>query len=152
MIIPSQLHALVVEDNDFARALAVKSLQQLGLKSVYDVADAVSGIAITKRHKVDFILLDWYMSEINGAGFVRLVREGFAGCAADIPIIICTAYATRENIARIRQLGLKEILVKPIETKRLSTAISIAIPSILSQTKNIEQKDQGSDQDDQFFL
>ncbi len=152
MIIPSQLHALVVEDNDFARALAVESLQQLGIKSVFDVADAVAGIEITKREKIDFILLDWYMSEINGAGFVRLVREGFAGCAPNIPIIICTAYATRENTARIRELGLKEILIKPIDTKRLGTAVSIAISSILSLVRADEVMEDTPDQQEQFLL
>ncbi len=152
MIIPSELHVLVVEDNDFARALAVESLQQLGIKSVFDAADAVAGIEITRREKIDFILLDWYMSEINGAGFVRLVREGFAGCAPDIPIIICTAYATRENTARIRELGLKEILVKPIDTKRLGTAVSIAISSILSLVRADEVIEEVSNQQEQFLL
>lgn len=152
MIIPSELHALVVEDNDFARALAVESLQQLGLKSVFDAADAISGLVIARREKIDFILLDWYMSEINGAGFVRLVRQGFAGCAPDIPIIICTAYATRENTVRIRELGLREILIKPIDTKRMGIAVSMVISSILSLAKANETMNVEPDQSEQFLL
>ena len=152
MIIPSELNALVVEDNDFARALAVESLNQLGIKNAFDASDAISAISITRREKIDFILLDWYMSEINGAGFVRLVRAGCAGCASDIPIIICTAYATRENTARIRELGIKEILVKPVDTKRLGTAVSIAISSMQDLAKTVETARKDAEQHEQILL
>ncbi len=127
MIIPSELSALVVDDNDYARELAAAALKKLGILSVFSVKDAASGLQVLQRNDISFVVLDWYMPEINGAGFVRLIRGGAAGCTTDLPIIIATAYATRENTGRIRDLGLHEILVKPFDIKQLRMAVSLAL-------------------------
>jgi len=141
LIIPAKLRALVVDDNDYARALAENALKKLGLKSVFGAKDATSGLQLTQNNVFDFVLLDWYMPDINGAGFVRLVRGGQAGCAADLPIIVATAYATRENAKRIGTLGIKEILVKPFDTRQLGLAISSTLSKgvTLTQDSAMEQ-------------
>lgn len=127
MIIPAQLSALVVEDNDYARALTSQNLEQLGIGTIYQAADGATGLQIYKENKVDFVVLDWYMPEINGAGFTRLLRSECDGKDRQPAIIIVTAYATRENIKRIRELGLNEILIKPFDNKQLSQAVIDAL-------------------------
>jgi len=77
LIIPAQLSALVVDDNDYARALTSQNLEQLGIGTIYQAQDGATGLEICKANKVDFVLLDWYMPEINGAGFTRLLRSEF---------------------------------------------------------------------------
>ena len=151
---------MVVEDNDFARTLAVDALKQLGLRCVHGAHDAIEGLRVIRDTKLDFILLDWYMNEINGAGFVQLVREGLAACPPDTPIIICTAYATRENTARIRELGIREILIKPVDIKRLRTAISIAVSSysphktsdVAADPESVVAKDKKEERAEQILL
>ncbi|VAW21167.1 hypothetical protein MNBD_ALPHA12-2080 [hydrothermal vent metagenome] len=123
LIIPAQLSALIVDDNDYARALAKQNLEQLGIGTIYQASDGATGLQIYKANKVDFVLLDWYMPEINGAGFTRLVRSECFGREHQPAIIIITAYATRENLNRIRELGLSEILIKPFDNKQLSQAV-----------------------------
>lgn len=134
MLIPSELSVLVIDDNDRGRTLAKHELKQVGMVDIHLAGNVISALEILKNHTIHFVLLDWYMPEINGAGFVQIVRKGFAPCNAKLPIIITTAYATRENIARIRNLGIREILVKPFNVKQLGTAISIAT-SQLAQEK-----------------
>ncbi|HHG90251.1 MAG TPA: response regulator [Devosia sp.] len=130
MIVPAKLCGLVVEDNEYSRSLAVESLNRLGIGTILEASDGTEGLAILQKQPVDFVVLDWYMPEISGAGFIRLVRGGQANCRADLPIIISTAYATRENISRMRELGLKEVLIKPFDVKQLSASISSALSNI----------------------
>jgi len=143
LIISADLCALVIDDNEYARALASDTLKQLGLKDVFRAKDAATGLQIAQNNVLDFVLLDWYMPDINGAGFVRLVHSGQAGCSADLPIIVATAYATRENIRRIHGFDIKEILVKPFDKKQLGLAISSAL-----STNNISSGGNGKGKTD----
>jgi len=127
LIIPAQLSALVVDDNDYARALTSQNLEQLGIGTIYQAQDGATGLQIYKENKVDFVILDWYMPEINGAGFTRLLRSECRGKDHQPAIIIVTAYATRENITRIRELNLNDILIKPFDNKQLSQAVIDAL-------------------------
>ncbi len=140
MIIPAQLSALVVDDNDYARALTSQNLEQLGIGTIYQAADGATGLQIYKANKVDFVMLDWYMPEINGAGFTRLLRSECDGKDQQPAIIIVTAYATRENITRIRELNLNEILIKPFDNKQLSQAVIDALGRTASSEYDITNR------------
>jgi len=144
LIISLDLSALIVDDNEYARALAKDALKKMGLKSIFCAKDATTGLQLAQNNVLDFVLLDWYMPDINGAGFVRLVRGGQAGCSPDLPIIVTTAYATRENTRRIRDLGLKEILVKPFDSRQLVTAISLALKGQPSGDAKPEPRDENN--------
>ena len=126
MLIVTELNVLVIDDNDHGRSQTKQVLNRLGITNVQTVSDAVNGFEILNDGKIDVVFLDWYMPEINGAGLVRLVRSGISKCRKDIPIIITTAYSTRENTTRIRELELKEVLSKPFTSKQLGSALSIA--------------------------
>ncbi len=146
MIIPADLSALIVDDNEYARALANDALKKLGLISIFSAKDATTGLQLAQNNQLDFVLLDWYMPDINGAGFVRLVRGGQAGCSPDLPIIVATAYATRENIKRIHNLGIKEILVKPFDNRQLGLAISSVLSTTLTSSSGDANDETGSEQ------
>ncbi len=151
MIIPAKLRGLIVEDNEYSRSLTVECLNKLGIGAIFEASDGTEGVKILHNQIVDFVILDWYMPEINGAGFIRLVRGGQANCRTDLPIVISTAYATRENISRMRELGLKEILIKPFDAKQLSGAISSALSNVAAGILGGKPEDDADD-DEQILL
>lgn len=116
---PADLTVLIVDDNDYARAIAETSLKKWGIGNVMDAADGADGLAMLSEHAIDLVLLDWYMPEINGAGFVRMARAN----GHNVAILVTTAYATKDNITRMRELGLHDMLVKPFEPAQLHKAI-----------------------------
>lgn len=120
---PAELTVMIVDDNDYARAIAETSLNKLGIGQVIEVGDAASGLERMSQQPVDVVLLDWYMPEINGAGFVRLARAGNYSAA----IVVTTAYATKQNFGRMRELGLDHVLVKPFEPVNLYRMIAAAL-------------------------
>ena len=54
---------------------------------------------------------------------MTVLRDPRFGAAKQVPVILMTAYASRDNIARARQLGVDEVLVKPFTTDQLGTAV-----------------------------
>lgn len=64
------------------------------------------------------------MPEISGAGLMQVLRDPRFGTASSMPVILMTAYASRENIARARELGVNDILVKPFTPEQLGVALA----------------------------
>ncbi len=136
MILPSSMRILVVDDNAFARAAVSAMLMQLGLNDIVEADSGAGAVSFLLTERFDVVLTDWYMPEVNGAGLVRIVRsEGF-GFNRDIPIIVITAYATRENIGAARALGIREVLIKPLEQAHLVGALSRVIGAAATKGEN----------------
>ena len=123
MIIPGRLRALVVDDNAYARAISAMSLKKLGIGEVVEADGGAEAILALLSAPFDLMLMDWYMPEVSGAGLMTVLRDSRFGAAQAMPVILMTAYASRENIARARELGVNEVLVKPFTTDQLGTAL-----------------------------
>lgn len=123
VIIPGRLRALVVDDNAYARAISAMSLKKLGVGEVVEADGGAEAILSLLSAPFDLMLMDWYMPEVSGAGLMTVLRDSRFGAAQATPVILMTAYASRENIARARELGVNEVLVKPFTTDQLGTAL-----------------------------
>ena len=147
---PEDLTVLIVDDNDYGRILLSTSLEKLGIGRAVGVPDALEAIAFLTKEKADIALVDWYMPEINGAGFIRLMRQ----LGHDVPVVICTAYATSENVKRIRGLGLQHVLVKPHDDNALLRTIWAALRDhdTAAGPANVPLAASEEDDEDQVFL
>ena len=123
MIIPGQLRALVVDDNAYARAISAQNFRKLGVGKIVEASGGAEAILLLMHSKFDLMLMDWYMPDVSGAGLMMVLRDVRFGPARTMPVILMTAYASRDNIARARELGVNEVLVKPFSTDQLGTAL-----------------------------
>lgn len=123
MIIPGRLRALVVDDNAYARAISASGLKKLGVGEIVEADGGAAAILALLGEPFDLMLMDWYMPDVSGAGVMTVLRDTKFGAAARTPVILMTAYASRDNIARARELGVNEVLVKPFTTDQLGTAL-----------------------------
>jgi two-component system chemotaxis response regulator CheY len=124
VIIPGRLRALVVDDNAYARAISASGLKKLGVGQIVEAEGGAAAILALLGEPFDLMLMDWYMPDVSGAGVMTVLRDARLGAAAKTPVILMTAYASRDNIARARELGVNEVLVKPFTTDQLGTALS----------------------------
>jgi CheY-like chemotaxis protein len=78
--------------------------------------------AIKSIHKKipDLILLDLQMPQVSGYDFLKM-REDLH--IQNVPIIVVSAYDTKENIELTKKLGAIEFLSKPIKTNLLTEII-----------------------------
>lgn len=129
MILPEALRILVVDDNEYARAIALAMLVKVGVRESVQVSTGAEAVERLLTEDFDVLLTDWYMPEISGSGLIRIVRSRGFGQNRLIPVVLMTAYATRENIGMARALGINEILIKPFEAPALAAALTRAANS-----------------------
>ena len=77
---PGTTTALVVDDVGIVRRLAFRLLSEAGLR-VFEAATAIEALEVLEmaRGRIDLVLVDVILGEINGVDLVRLSRERWAG-------------------------------------------------------------------------
>src|SRR3954468_10395430 len=104
---------LIVDDDANIRQLAAVFLKDEG----YDIVQASDGVeALTKLEttKVDLVVLDIMMPNMDGWELCRQLREYY-----DMPLLMLTAKAETSDKVQGFQLGTDDYLVKPFEPLEL---------------------------------
>jgi DNA-binding response OmpR family regulator len=116
----SEGRVLVVDDDKHAVEILYRLLQKEG----FDVLRAQSGreaLAIVAAEKVDVILLDVMMPEMDGFQVCEALRK--VERTRDIPVILLTAKDDMETRVLGMKLGVSEFLTKPINKRELFARI-----------------------------
>lgn len=82
--------------------------------------------AATAAHQpIDLVLMDLHMERMDGdAALISLRAAG-----QRVPVILCTANATRDDAARYRGLGFAGTLGKPFSSDQMHAAIALSLPA-----------------------
>ncbi|MBV5318837.1 MAG: PAS domain S-box protein [Desulfobulbaceae bacterium] len=112
---------LLVEDNEFNRLVAVGILENAGLE-VLLAANGEEAVRVVAAEQVDAILMDIQMPVMDGIEATRRIRL-IPGCEK-LPIIAMTAYATKEEQARVLAAGMDAHVAKPIDLQQLFATLS----------------------------
>ena len=112
--------ALVVDDDTANRMIARKMLAKLG----FTVAEADCGTAALDHlagHQVTLVLLDISMPGLSGEDVCRAIRQRWGDA---LKVVAYTAHNLPEERRRFQECGFDGLLVKPINTSRLTAALS----------------------------
>lgn len=112
---------LLAEDNDINQLVAVEQLREWGCK----VDVAVTGNEVLKKLTVkryDLILMDIHMPEMDGDEAARVIR--LDSKYDRMPIVALTANIMQEDHDRYMQLGMNDVLTKPIDSGALQQVIA----------------------------
>lgn len=123
MLVPDRIKALIVDDNAYARAATAATLRKLGLTQIVDVPTAQDAVLALLAERYDILFMDWYIPDMNGAALLQIVRDPRFGAQGALPIVLMTAYPSREVLARARELGVSDALTKPFTTAHVSTIL-----------------------------
>lgn len=100
---------LVVEDSMTARSLLKHILEGAGYR-VETVPDGAEGLARARAGQFDLILSDVEMPRMTGIDLTRALRQDER--TADIPVILLTALASREDREKGLEAGANAYIVK----------------------------------------
>lgn len=126
MLIPyGKLRVLIVEDHKFTRHLVKEILQNLGCQqgNVYEAEDGEAALQVQQENAVDLIVCDWQMKPMDGLSLVQKLRDPEVSRNAFVPIILCSAHTDRDLVQRAVDLGVNEIMTKPISVRALESRI-----------------------------
>ena len=133
---PQTSTILLVDDEDMV-VTSIKSF--LTLETDYDVVAFTSpreALEYVKEHKVDLIVSDYLMPEIDGIEFLAQVKE----IQPEATRVLLTGYADKENaIKAINDVGLYQYIEKPWENDDLKLIIRNGLEKRILM-KRLEEK------------
>jgi len=123
------LNVMVVEDETFALKIVSKLLKNIGVTSITTAGNGAEGLAklAEAEPKINFIICDIEMPEMDGYEFVRKVRYGVVPGCKDVPIVMLTGKDTDKNVQSARIHKIDGFLVKPAKMDSLMAAIRRAL-------------------------
>lgn len=133
----SNFTVLLVEDSPYMQKLLLEMLRLFGVGDILrcdDASEAIDLLTITQarkssRHidKVDIVLTDWLMPNGSGKELISWIRNHESENIFFLPIVVISGYTTEKLTCETRDLGVNEILVKPVSGKLLAARICSVI-------------------------
>lgn len=114
----SALKFLVVDDFSTMRRIVRNLLKELGFTNVEEAEDGAVALQKIKGGNFDFVVTDWNMPNMDGLTLLQSLRADPA--YKDLPVMMITAEAKKENIIAAAQAGASGYIVKPFTAATLS--------------------------------
>jgi two-component system chemotaxis response regulator CheY len=121
MAIDYNMTVLIVDDFATMRRIVKNILSQLGFKNFIEADDGSVAWEILQKEKVDFIVSDWNMPKMPGIDLLKKVRADDK--LKDIPFLMVTAEAQKENIIEAVKAKVSNYIVKPFTPETLGEKI-----------------------------
>ena len=115
---------LIVDDELLIRDLLYDFFQQQG----WDVAVAEDGrraLEILKNKKIDLLLTDLKMPEIDGLHLTSAVKQQYPG----MPVIIMTGYPSVDSAIEALRYKVEDYVIKPFNINKLYKTIKESVHS-----------------------
>jgi len=121
MDIDKNMKILVVDDFATMRKVIKNLLKQVGYINIVEADDGVAALRILKSQKMDFIISDWNMPNMNGLEFLKAVRADNE--LSGLPFLMVTAEGLKENVVLAVKAGVSNYIVKPFTAEILNEKI-----------------------------
>ena len=128
---------LYVEDDADIRKIVSMSLEMVGEYSVAACASCADALQVVDDFAPDLLLLDVMMPEVDGPSTLRQLRRRES--TANAPAVFITAKVQAGDMARYRQLGVLDVIVKPFDPMALPDRIG----EIWRQNRDDDHDDTG---------
>ena len=114
---------LVVDDDPEARELIRRVLSQ-SKAVVFVAASAADALEVLAREKLDVLVSDIGMPDVDGYQLIRTVREQLKLDGTELPAVAVTAYARSQDRTRAMLAGYQMHIAKPIEPQELLATVA----------------------------
>ena len=102
---------LIVDDFSTMRRIMKTILKDLGFKNFVEADDGSTAWAILEKQQMDLIIADWNMPKLTGLELLEKVRA--SDHHKDVPFLMVTAEAQKEQVINAIQSGVSNYAVKP---------------------------------------
>lgn len=146
------IHIMVADNDPKLISLLSSVLKYIGFKNIYSASDGFQAIHLMYQHEVDLIITDWELQPVdknyktdlppnpilsterwlpvppkNGSCFVKYLRASKYSPDPYVPVIMMTGFGLQNNVEYARDVGVNEIIVRPISVEKLCGRISTLI-------------------------
>jgi diguanylate cyclase (GGDEF)-like protein len=114
---PEQFIILIVDDTKSNRQIVETILRKAGYHIVVADSGKTALDIVGNNHRIDLIILDLVMPEINGLQVCEIIRENLK--LRDIPIIFLTASNDQEYLLQAFEIGAVDYIYMPCNALEL---------------------------------
>jgi two-component system, chemotaxis family, chemotaxis protein CheY len=122
MPVRPDIKIITIDDFSTMRRIIKNLLKQIGFNNAFEAEDGAQGLEIIKAEKPDLIISDWNMPRMTGLELLQAIRQDPE--LKDIPFIMITAEAEKDNIILAVQAGVSNFIVKPFTAEVLRQKIN----------------------------
>jgi len=112
---------LIVDDFSTMRRIIKNLLRDLGFNNTHEADDGLTALPMLQAGDFDFLVTDWNMPGMQGIDLLKAVRADAK--LANLPVLMVTAEAKREQIVEAAQAGVNGYVVKPFTAQTLKEKI-----------------------------
>ena len=124
--------ALVVDDHAPTRRLIAAFLARLAAIRTIEASDGREALQLLKRQKVDLVLSDWSMLDIDGLELLKLMQSMENSC--DIPFIMVSAESDPVRMTAALDAGAANFILKPFSIETINERLTLLFPATPRQT------------------
>ena len=122
-----EIRVMVVDDDFYALGVLKEALEKKGW-NVLDFTDPNAALEKLRKEKVDLVLSDLKMPDMDGIYFMNEVKT----IHPSVPVILITGFASIETAVRAIQWGAFDYLKKPYEIPKIYDVLDKALQSAVS--------------------
>jgi len=112
---------LIVDDFSTMRRIIKNLLRDLGFNNTDEADDGNTGLPKLQSGNFDFLVTDWNMPGMTGIELLQAVRADPK--LQNLPVLMVTAEAKKEQIVMAAQAGVNGYVVKPFTAQTLKEKI-----------------------------
>lgn len=112
---------LVVDDFSTMRRIIKNLLRDLGYNNTAEADDGTTALPMLQAGGYDFVVTDWNMPGMQGIDLLKAIRADDK--LKDLPVLMVTAEAKRDQIVEAAQAGVNGYVVKPFTAQTLKEKI-----------------------------
>ncbi|WP_066454320.1 chemotaxis response regulator CheY [Castellaniella caeni] len=121
-MVQKTLKILVVDDFPTMRRIIKNLLKDLGYENVDEAEDGAIGLEKLRNGGFEFVVSDWNMPNMDGLTMLQNIRAD--PNLANLPVLMVTAEAKKENIIAAAQAGASGYVVKPFTAATLEEKLN----------------------------
>jgi two-component system chemotaxis response regulator CheY len=121
---------LVVDDFSTMRRIVRNLLKEIGFLNVEEAEDGAVALQRLESGGIDFVISDWNMPNMDGLTLLQRMRASEA--LKQIPVLMVTAEAKKENIIAAAQAGASGYVVKPFTAATLDEKLNKILQKALA--------------------
>lgn len=112
---------LIVDDFSTMRRIIKNLLRDLGFTNTHEADDGMTGLPMLQNGNFDFLITDWNMPGMTGIDLLKSIRADSK--LKNLPVLMVTAEAKRDQIIEAAQAGVNGYVVKPFTAAVLKEKI-----------------------------
>lgn len=109
---------LVVDDFATMRRILKNMFRQLGFNNIIEADDGTTALEALQKNEIGLIVSDWNMPKMTGLELLKTVRASDEH--KQIPFLMVTAEAQKQNVLDAVQAGVSNYVVKPFTAEQIS--------------------------------